>query len=164
MEKYFNGLVSEPARLFHKQYQSAQETNRILTAITPVALEHSSEDIAAEVNDERAVTPKNLRGIVQIEANKITKDLERKVVSLQSMLDKQGWKPGAVKKTNKKSNGKKYFCRNGKTATTVPAPQERNGARGPRDATSSTAKGSVKGRSKSKSNGNKQVLTTKKRS
>ena len=97
MEKFFDGLVSEPARLFHKQYQSAQETKRILAVITPVALEHSAEDTAAIVNAERAVNPKFLRGIIRIEANKITKDLEHRVVSLQYMLDKQGGKPGATK-------------------------------------------------------------------
>ena len=63
MEKCFYGLVSEPVRLFHKQHQSAQETKRILAATTPVALEHSAKDIAAEVNDKHAVTPKNRRDV-----------------------------------------------------------------------------------------------------
>ena len=63
MEQCFYGLVSEPVRLFHKQHQSAQETKRILAATTPVALEHSAKDIAAEVNDKHAVTPKNRRDV-----------------------------------------------------------------------------------------------------
>ena len=64
MEKCFNGLVSESARLFHKQYQFIQETKRILAETTPVVLKHSAKNIAAEVSNERAVNPKNLRGIV----------------------------------------------------------------------------------------------------
>jgi hypothetical protein len=104
-----------------------------------------------------------LREVVRIEANKIIKDLERKVASLRSMLDKQGGKPGAAKKTTKKSNGKKDFCRNGKTDTTVSALQKRNGAGRPGDATDSTAKGSTKGRSKANPMG-KKAATIKKRS
>ena len=109
MKKCFNGLVSEPVSLFHKQYQFNQDTKRIIAATTPMVLEHSIRDIAAEANDECAVTPKNLRGIVRLEAKKITKDLKRKVESLQAKIDKQGGEPGAANTTKEKSKGKKDF-------------------------------------------------------
>ena len=118
---------SPSLRLFHKQYQFTQEIKRILATTTPAVLEHSTEDIAAEVNDEHATTPKNLRGIVWLEANKITKDLERKVTFLQAKLDKQGGKPVAANATKNISKGKKNFCRDGKTAATNLASKKRNG-------------------------------------
>jgi hypothetical protein len=161
MEKCFDGLVTEPARLFHEQYQQSQETKRIIAATTPVALEHSAEDIAAEVSEERAVTPKNLRGIVRLEANKITKDLERKVASLQAKLDKQ---EGCTSGTKKNSKNKKDFRRSGKAAATDSATKTRKGVGGPGNATSSNVKGSAKSRSKNKSSGSKQASSTKKRS
>ena len=64
METCFNGLVWEPAKLFHKKYQFTQETKHILSATTPVVLEHTTKDIAAEVNDECAAKTKHPRGIV----------------------------------------------------------------------------------------------------
>jgi hypothetical protein len=83
MVKRFNGLVLEPVRLFRK-YQFTQETKRILAETIPIVLKYSVDDIAAEVNAEHAVTPKNLRVIVCLKANNITKDLERNLASPSS--------------------------------------------------------------------------------
>jgi hypothetical protein len=82
MDKCFDGLVLEPIRPFHKQYQFTQEMKHILAATTTAVFENSVKNIAAEVNDERAITPKNLRGIVHLEANNIRNDLGRKVTSI----------------------------------------------------------------------------------
>ena len=103
--------------------------------------------------------PKNMRGIVRLEADKMTKYLARKVASFQAKLDKQGGKPGAANTTKNKSKGKKDFHRNRKTAATNSAPQKRTGVGKPGDTTNSTAKGSTRGQSKSKSNGNKEDTT-----
>jgi hypothetical protein len=83
---------------------------------------------------------------------------------LQAKLDKQGGKPEAANATKKKAKRKKDFCRSEKTVTTNSVPKKRTGAGGLGDAISSTAKGSAKGRSKSKVGGNKQATNTKKRS
>ena len=160
MEKYFDGLVTESARLFHKQYQHTLETKRIIPATTLVALEHSAKNIADEVNNERAVTSKNLRGIVRLEANKITKDLERKVASPQAKLNKQEGKPENANATGKKSKGKKDFRRSGKTAAADSAHTNRNAVGRQGSTTHSTANRSAKGRSKCKSCGKRYALNT----
>jgi hypothetical protein len=130
------------ANTTNEQYQHTQETKRIIAAITPVAPEPSAKDIEAKVSEERVVTPKNLRGTVRLEANKITKDLEHKVALLQTKLDKQG---GCANGTKKSSKGKKDFRRSGKSAATDLAAKTGKGVGGPGNATSSTAKGPTKG-------------------
>jgi hypothetical protein len=110
-----------------------------LAATTTVFLENSAKDIAAEVNDECVVTPKNLRGIFLLGDKQDHKNIEHKVASLQVKLDKQGRKPGAANATEKNSKGKKDFCLSGDTSTTNSAPKKRNGAGRPGYVTSSTA-------------------------
>jgi hypothetical protein len=162
LEQAFDLLIVQPVQDFHDTYVGNQERLRILKATTPAALDNAAEEIAEEVNAERSVTPKTLRGVVRAEANNVNHGLNSKLAALQEEINKlKGAKGRPAKKKTQKGN----FRSSGQTAKQNPATkQTRGGTAGPGGATKDDSKKSNKGRSKNKSNGKKTAPSTKKRS
>jgi hypothetical protein len=162
LEQAFDLLIVQPVQDFHDTYVGNQERLRILKATTPAALDNAAEEIAEEVNAERSVTPKTLRGVVRAEANNVNHGLNSKLAALQEEINKL---KGARGRPAKKKAQKGNFRSSGQTAKQNPATkQTRGGTAGPGGATKDDSKKSNKGRSKNKSNGKKTAPSTKKRS
>jgi hypothetical protein len=118
--------------------------------------------MAEEVNVERSVTPKTLRGVVCAETNNVNHGLNSKLASLQEEITKlKGVRGRPAKKKAQKGN----FHSNGQAFKQNPATKQTcGGTAGPGGATGDDSKKSNKGRSKNKSSGKKTASSTKKRS
>ena len=83
--KNFERLVTEFTCWFVHQYHYKQEHIRTCQVILPQDLEVNAEDIAKQVNNERALFPRNMRGLVRVEAHKINNSTKREVASLRAL-------------------------------------------------------------------------------
>ena len=169
--KNFGRLVIEPTRCFVNQHTYREEHIRIQRATLPQALESNAEDIAEQVNGERALPPRNMRGLVRAEAHKINDTTTSEIASLRAQVEKLTTESAKKKKKEKKKNkdtsasSKKDFHRSrGKAAATGSANHHRGRAAGPGNATKHGKRGSSRGRSRSRSVGRKGASSTKKRS
>ena len=84
----FNWLVEDPTRLFRIQYKYREEHKRIQRALMPDVVNASAEATTEQVHGKRSLPPRNMRGLVREEANKINDATAREIASLRSQLEK----------------------------------------------------------------------------
>ena len=180
MAKGHRLYIAAPTASFHEQYRRKTEAERIRRATLPRNLEESADAIAEELAGERALPPRNMRGLVRAEAHAINDTSVAEIASLRAKINKLEAFLGGSKKAKPKSsdkgstnnkkpssgtNAKKQNFRNGmnKAAASGQATQPRGRAGGPGNVSNAGKRGENKTPSRGKPVGKKASSKTGKR-